>query len=98
MSCTTVDMRIYHKETFVGFKRCAINAMEHGVDLINYSVGGGTSFPNGGPSAPVIAKLVRESGIVFCSAAGNSGPSTSTTFSPGKQKKNKRLLLDHLFH
>ncbi|NVJ49751.1 MAG: S8 family serine peptidase [Gammaproteobacteria bacterium] len=56
-------------------------AVLDGVDVINYSFGGGTSNPWN--DADAMAYLAaREAGIVVMTSAGNSGPSAQTVGSP----------------
>lgn len=88
VSCIADDRRI-GGHTFTAFKRCAISAVENDVDLINYSAGGDVSEPNGNPWAQIVGQLVHESQIVFCSAAGNSGPALSTMDNPGECQRQK---------
>jgi subtilisin family serine protease len=61
----------------------AINqAVVDAVDVINYSIGGGTSNP--WTSAGSLAFLAaQEAGIVPVTSAGNNGPGASTVGSPG---------------
>ncbi|MEM7031705.1 MAG: trypsin-like serine protease [Chloroflexota bacterium] len=57
-------------------------ATEDGVDVINYSVGGGASDP--WVDADALAYLAaREAGIFVATSAGNSGPDAGTVGSPG---------------
>ena len=58
------------------------NAIENGVDAINYSIGGGSTNP--WESADSIAFLsARQAGINVAVAAGNDGPNPETVGSPG---------------
>ncbi|MFB2654472.1 S8 family serine peptidase [Shewanella seohaensis] len=58
------------------------HAIEHNVDVINYSVGGSPSSP--WQSADSLAFLsAREAGVHVAVAAGNSGPEAETVGSPG---------------
>ncbi|MDX1436910.1 MAG: S8 family peptidase, partial [Anaerolineales bacterium] len=55
-------------------------AVADGVDVINYSIGGGA----GGPGADEIAFLFAEdAGVFVATSAGNSGPGASTLGNPG---------------
>lgn len=55
-------------------------AVEDGVDVINYSIGGGA----GSPGADDIAFLfAADAGIYVATSAGNSGPGEGTVGSPG---------------
>lgn len=80
----------------IGYKACldaggcpgaalvsAINqATANGVDVINYSIGGGTSNP--WTDADALAFLAaQDAGVVPVTSAGNSGPGASTVGSPG---------------
>ncbi|MCB9155344.1 MAG: S8 family serine peptidase, partial [Caldilineae bacterium] len=75
----------------IGYKACctgsallsAINqATADGVDVINYSIGGGTSNP--WADADSVAFLAaQDAGVVPVTSAGNDGPGASTVGSPG---------------
>ena len=80
----------------IGYKACldvggcpgaalvsAINqATANGVNVINYSIGGGTSNP--WTDADALAFLAaQDAGVVPVTSAGNSGPAPSTVGSPG---------------
>ncbi len=55
-------------------------AVADGVDVINYSIGGGA----GGPGADEIAFLfAAEAGVFVATSAGNSGPGAATLGNPG---------------
>jgi subtilisin family serine protease len=55
-------------------------AVADGVDVINYSIGGGA----GGPSADEIAFLfAANAGVFVATSAGNSGPDAATLGNPG---------------
>jgi subtilisin family serine protease len=55
-------------------------AVADGVDVINYSIGGGA----GGPGADEIAFLfAADAGVFVATSAGNSGPGASTLGNPG---------------
>ena len=55
-------------------------AVEDGVDVINYSIGGGAA----GPGADEIAFLFAEvAGVFIATSAGNSGPGAATLGNPG---------------
>jgi subtilisin family serine protease len=55
-------------------------AVEDGVDVINYSIGGGAA----GPGADEIAFLFAEvAGVFVATSAGNSGPGAATLGNPG---------------
>jgi subtilisin family serine protease len=56
-------------------------ATADGVDVINYSIGGGATDPWSGPDA-LAFKAARDAGIVVVAAAGNDGPNPGTINSP----------------
>ena len=61
----------------------AINkAVEDGVDVINYSIGGGSSDPWQDSDAQAFLNA-RDAGVFVATSAGNSGPGASTVGSPG---------------
>lgn len=73
-------------DTLVGcFPSLAVQAVEdaiaNGVDVLNYSIGGGSSDPWLDPDAQAFLSA-REAGIVVVSSAGNSGPDPETVGSP----------------
>ncbi|NMH65952.1 S8 family serine peptidase [Shewanella sp. SHSM-M6] len=58
------------------------DAIEHGIDALNYSIGGGSSDPWN--DADALAFLAaRKAGIHVATSAGNSGPGPETVGSPG---------------
>lgn len=56
-------------------------AVQDGVDVVNYSIGGDAIDPWQNPTAQKILNL-RSAGITFVSSAGNSGPGLGTISSP----------------
>ena len=61
----------------------AINkAVEDGVDVINYSIGGASSDPWQDTDALAFLNA-RDAGVFVATSAGNSGPGASTVGSPG---------------
>nr|WP_283104268.1 S8 family serine peptidase [Shewanella gelidimarina] len=58
------------------------HAIEHGVQVLNYSVGGGASNPWYDTDAAAFLSA-REAGIHVATSAGNSGPEPETIGSPG---------------
>ncbi len=61
----------------------AINtAVADGVDVINYSIGGGASNPWTDPSA-IAFRNARNAGVFVATSAGNAGPDEQTVGSPG---------------
>ncbi|MCG9713994.1 S8 family serine peptidase [Shewanella insulae] len=58
------------------------HAIEHGIDALNYSIGGGSSNPWN--DADALAFLsARKAGIHVVTSAGNDGPGPETVGSPG---------------
>ncbi|QYJ98410.1 S8 family serine peptidase [Shewanella alkalitolerans] len=58
------------------------HAIEHGIDALNYSIGGGSSNPWN--DADALAFLsARKAGIHVATSAGNDGPGPETVGSPG---------------
>lgn len=61
----------------------AINAaVSDGVDVINYSIGGGATNPWNDPTA-IAFRSARSAGVFVATSAGNSGPDEQTVGSPG---------------
>jgi subtilisin family serine protease len=60
----------------------ADQAVEDGVDVINYSIGGGAGNPWTGTGAQSWLD-VRDAGVFVATSAGNSGPDAETMGSPG---------------
>lgn len=56
-------------------------AVADGVDVINYSVGGGSSLPVGGDDIAFL--FAANAGVFVATSAGNSGPGDDTVGSPG---------------
>lgn len=56
-------------------------AVADGVDVINYSVGGGASLPNGADDIAFL--FAADAGVFVATSAGNSGPGADTVGSPG---------------
>ncbi len=57
-------------------------AVQDGVDVINYSIGGGSSDPWLDYDAQAFL-AARQAGVVVVTSAGNNGPSSETAGSPG---------------
>jgi subtilisin family serine protease len=55
-------------------------AVEDGVDVINYSIGGGAADPGGDEIAFLFA---ASAGVFIATSAGNSGPGSATLGNPG---------------
>jgi len=58
------------------------HAMENGIDVLNYSVGGSARSPWLDPVA-IAMRSAREAGIHIAVSAGNAGPNAATVGSPG---------------
>lgn len=58
------------------------DSIANDIDVINYSIGGGSSNPWEDPDAQAFLSA-REAGIVVITSAGNSGPNPETVGSPG---------------
>ena len=56
-------------------------AVFDGVDVINYSIGGGGSVPTGGDDIAFL--FAADAGVFVATSAGNSGPGDDTVGSPG---------------
>ena len=56
-------------------------AVFDGVDVINYSIGGGASLPVGGDDIAFL--FAADAGVFVATSAGNSGPGADTVGSPG---------------
>jgi subtilisin family serine protease len=56
-------------------------AVFDGVDVINYSIGGGGSLPTGGDDIAFL--FAADAGVFVATSAGNSGPGADTVGSPG---------------
>ena len=56
-------------------------AVADGVDVINYSIGGGASLPTGADDIAFL--FAADAGIFVATSAGNSGPGADTVGSPG---------------
>ena len=56
-------------------------AVADGVDVINYSIGGGSSVPNGADDIAFL--FAADAGVFVATSAGNAGPDADTVGSPG---------------
>jgi subtilisin family serine protease len=56
-------------------------AVADGVDVINYSIGGGASAPTGADDIAFL--FAADAGVFAATSAGNSGPGSDTVGSPG---------------
>ncbi|VDM41821.1 unnamed protein product [Toxocara canis] len=77
------DSRLASMETGTALTRAMHRCAELSVDVVNYSYGEGTDFPNTGRIISALDRMVRKHDIVFLSSAGNNGPALSTGGSPG---------------
>uniref|UniRef100_F1KRN9 Tripeptidyl-peptidase 2 n=1 Tax=Ascaris suum TaxID=6253 RepID=F1KRN9_ASCSU len=77
------DSRLASMETGAALMRAMHRCTELAVDVVNYSYGEGTDFPNTGRIIAALDRMVRKHDIVFLSSAGNNGPALSTGGSPG---------------
>ncbi|TVR50958.1 MAG: hypothetical protein EA425_08310 [Puniceicoccaceae bacterium] len=71
-----------------GEMRAAALAARHGVDILNASWGGATSFQDGsGLADQFVDRLAEEFGVISFLSVGNHGPALSTLGSPGGESK-----------
>ncbi len=61
---------------------CIDQIVADGVDVINYSIGGGATNPWGDPDSEAFL-AARSAGVFVATSAGNSGPGEDTIGSPG---------------
>ena len=59
-------------------------AVADGVDVINYSVGGGASLPVGGDDIAFL--FAADAGVFVATSAGNSGPGADTIGRPASSR------------
>ncbi|KAE9552976.1 hypothetical protein FO519_003813 [Halicephalobus sp. NKZ332] len=77
------DMRLSNMETGQALTRAFHKCVELGVDVVNYSFGETSAFPESGEINNALKTMVEKYGIIFVSSAGNSGPALSTAGTPG---------------
>jgi len=86
--CTLIGIKCLGFVVGIGFESDIIQAIEYsltrGADIISMSLGS-----EGTPDSPeenaqcVVIKKARDEGVIFCVAAGNSGPNAETINTPG---------------
>uniref|UniRef100_A0AC35F5A0 Tripeptidyl-peptidase 2 n=1 Tax=Panagrolaimus sp. PS1159 TaxID=55785 RepID=A0AC35F5A0_9BILA len=77
------DSRLDSMETGQALTRAFNKCIEMGVDIVNYSFGETSAFPESGEINKALKEMVDKHGIIFVSSAGNNGPALSTSGSPG---------------
>uniref|UniRef100_A0AC34GVD0 Tripeptidyl-peptidase 2 n=1 Tax=Panagrolaimus sp. ES5 TaxID=591445 RepID=A0AC34GVD0_9BILA len=77
------DSRLDSMETGQALTRAFNKCIEMGVDIVNYSFGETSAFPESGEINKALKEMVNKHGIIFVSSAGNNGPALSSSGSPG---------------